>query len=160
MFRLAGKTLKSDFMRKVKSWEICFLIIVVLSTIVYAHEEDVSSLFGFSYLYIFSMKSFLPSCNRMYHVIPTTASDRKKMMIYRSLIVELVVLGYGIVSSGVISIISGFNVGVKAFSFVAFFMALYIILATIQFAGYTKEKSTREIGFAVLDFWLVKRLII
>ena len=81
MFRLAAKTLKTDFSRMLKSHEIIFFLLVLITPWVYAYVENLRLIFwSITYINVFILRRFQPECERIHFVIPISEADRKKVM--------------------------------------------------------------------------------
>lgn len=150
MFRLALKTLKCDFAHMIKSWEVIILIWAMMITFLMPFLSNGTAVLCWSYVWMAGLKKFAPICEKMYHILPMDTKQRKQLMIYRSLIVEIIFIVYGLIMFSVAYFIGGYEAAMRTCIGVGVFLGCQLTLVTLQFAGYRENKRTAEVGFSLI----------
>lgn len=162
-FMLALRSIRCDFISTLKSWYvIAFLFFMAIAVIPAEGDDDKAYLtFCFMYLMELYLSKFTPKCKRIYYMLPFTTEDRIAIMKWRVHIVEVTILlyaGIGAVMQQLVYHGSSSILQIYAAALMAF---LYEAISAVQYAGYRKEKKTREsvlgclIGGAALVMVLV-----
>ncbi len=154
MFRLALKTLKCDFAHMIKSWEVIIFIWAIMVTILMPFMNNAFAIMCWSYIWMAGLRKFAPVCEKMYHILPIDTKQRKQLMIYRSLIVEMIFVVYGLIIFAFAYLRGNYEVGMKAIGGVGMLLGWQLTLGTMQFAGYRENKHTAEVGFSLIFFVL------
>lgn len=146
MFQLALKSLWCDFKHILKSWKAAGVIIFIAFMLSPRLSPD--NYLYFAWLFEYSIIGFLPGDEKIYHVLPMSPADRKKLLVYRQFILEAVLVLLCILAIIICSAIYG-EITAKPVFAAGLVLLMHESFSAIAFCGFYKEAKLNEKGFGI-----------
>lgn len=147
--KLAMDTMWCDIKHSFRGYKAVLLVSLFAFTMI----PPGSTTFMLAYVVELAMMSLLPECGRIYFILPMSAADRKRMLVYRQIFIEFIFLVLILASACIRSLIYYGQIGFLA-CVVSNVMTMGLMLfetgSACSFCGWYKKASLREKGFGIL----------
>lgn len=149
ILKLTGKTLWCDIKHGFRGYNM--ILALVLLGLSFAPPEG-STFLCLAYFIELAVMRFMSSCDRITFVMPLSAADRKRYMIYRQFAMEVVFVLLIFGTAGLRYVIFGYEYSIARCVVNNLFVIAVMLFETcsaIYFCGWYKDISMREKGFGI-----------
>ena len=149
MLKLAMNTLWCDIKHSFRGYN-AFLILLIIS--VSLLELDGTTVLCFAFFIEMAMMKLMPSCERILFIMPISAKDRKRLMVYRQAAMEMIFVILILCAAWVRFLIYGQRYALAKGiinNVFAIALAFFEMGSAVYFCEWYRKVSTREKGFGI-----------